>query len=83
MTVPIVVTLLGLAAQWGTLGSDVRHLERRAATTEAELSRVSAAQSSATAQLAKVDATLDAMIRKLARLARVIEKLAETQHASR
>lgn len=83
MAVPCVVSLLGLAVQWGTLGADVRHLERRATATEAELARVSAAQSSASAQLAKVDATLDAMNRELARLARAIEKLADSPRASR
>lgn len=83
MAVPIVITLLGLAVQWGTLGADVRHLERRATTTEAEVSRVSAAQSSATAQAARIEAQLDAMNRELARLSRAIEKLTDDPRASR
>ncbi len=87
MAVPVVITLLGLAVQWGTLGADVRHLERRTATAEAEISRVSAAQSNATAQAARIeariDAQFDAMNREIARLARAIEKLTDTPTASR
>jgi TolA-binding protein len=83
MAVPIVVTLLGHAAQWGTLGADVRNLERRATTAETELARVSAAQASASAQAARVEAQLEAMRGELARLARAIERLADGPHASR
>ncbi|WP_275583503.1 hypothetical protein [Archangium primigenium] len=39
----LAVTLAGITWQWGTLGSDVRHLERRVTTAEAELARVSSA----------------------------------------
>ncbi len=83
MAVPCVVSLLGLAVQWGTLGADVRHLERRASATEAEVARVSATQSSATAQAARIEAQLDAMNREIARLTRAIEKLADEPRASR
>jgi septal ring factor EnvC (AmiA/AmiB activator) len=83
MAVPIVVTLLGMAAQWGTLGAEVRSLERRASTTESELARVNAAQTNAREQAARIEAQLDAMNRELARLARAIEKLADSPRASR
>ncbi|WNG52806.1 hypothetical protein F0U60_37535 [Archangium minus] len=83
MAVPIVVTLLGMAAQWGTLGAEVRSLERRASTTESELARVNVAQTNAREQAARIEAQLDAMNRELARLARAIEKLADSPRASR
>lgn len=83
MAVPIVVTLLGLAVQWGTLGADVRHLERRVTTAEAEVVRLSAAQSNATAQVARIEARLDAMTLEIGRLARAVEKLTDDARASR
>ncbi|HZI06201.1 MAG TPA: hypothetical protein VEZ71_19370 [Archangium sp.] len=83
MAVPIVITLLGLAVQWGTLGADVRHLERRATTAEADLSRVATAQSNAAIQAGRLEEQLRALNTEIARLARAVEKLTETPHASR
>jgi len=77
MAVPIVFTLLGLAVQWGTLGADVRHLERRATATESEVARVSSAQTTADKQAVRIEARLDGMERELARLARAVERLAD------
>ncbi|EPX56172.1 hypothetical protein D187_007514 [Cystobacter fuscus DSM 2262] len=82
MTVPIVVSLLGLAVQWGTLGADVRHLERRCTTAEAELTRISSAQSSAATQAARIEARFDGMERELSRLARAVERLTDAPAAS-
>jgi hypothetical protein len=59
MAVPIVVSLLGLAVQWGTLGADVRHRERRTDAAESELARVSSAQALAVTQSARLDVRLD------------------------
>ncbi|WP_434390608.1 hypothetical protein [Melittangium boletus] len=53
---PLAVTLASIAGQWGTLGSDVRHLEGRVTTAEAELARVSSAQSKADTQAQVLDA---------------------------
>lgn len=83
LTAPCVITLLGLAAQWGTLGADVRNLERRATATEAELTRVSAAQSNAREEAAGIKAELSGVKRELERLTRAIEKLADAPRASR
>jgi|SRR5690349_14602230 len=77
--VPIVVSLLGLAVQWGTLGADVRHLERRTDAAESELARVSSAQALAATQSARLDVRLDDMERELARLARAVERLTDTR----
>jgi phage-related minor tail protein len=82
MAVPIVVSLLGLAVQWGTLGADVRHLERRADTKDAELARVSSAQASAATQSARIEARLDGMERELSRLARAVERLTDAPATS-
>ena len=73
----VAITSLGIAVQWGTLGSDVRHLERRANVTESELAWVAAIQASAAAQSARLDARLDGMERELARLARAVERLTD------
>ncbi|ATB41129.1 hypothetical protein CYFUS_006591 [Cystobacter fuscus] len=82
MAVPIVVTLLGHAAQWGTLGADVRHLERRCTTTEAEVARVSSAQASAATQSARIEARLDGMERELSRLTNAVERLVAARSAT-
>ncbi|WNG62762.1 hypothetical protein F0U59_23500 [Archangium gephyra] len=78
MAVPIVITLLGLAVQWGTLGADVRHLERRTSTAEADVARVAAAQSSAAIQAGRLEEQLRALNTEIARLSRAVEKLTET-----
>ncbi|MCY1080285.1 hypothetical protein [Archangium lansingense] len=83
MAVPIVVTLLGLAAQWGTLGADVRHLERRTTAVEADLSRVAATQRTADIQAGRLEEQLRALNSEIARLSRAVEKLTEKPHASR
>ena len=87
MAMPVVVTLLGLAVQWGTLGADVRNLERRVATSETQLSQVNAAQSNAREEVAVVKAELardrEDVRRELERLARAVEKLTDPPRASR
>jgi TolA-binding protein len=83
MAVPIVITLLGLAVQWGTLGADVRHLERRATAAEADLSRVAATQSNAAIQAGRLEEQLRALNSEIARLSRAVEKLTEKPTASR
>jgi predicted nucleic acid-binding Zn-ribbon protein len=77
LAVTLAVTLAGLAGQWGTLGADVRNLERRVATAESELARVSTAQSTAAAQSARIEERLDGVTRELARLARAVERLSD------
>lgn len=83
IAVTLALTLLGHAVQWGTLGADVRHLERRATTAESELARVTAAQSAAAAQSARIEARLDALSQELGRLTRAVERLADAPRASR
>ena len=82
MALTVAISSLRLAVQWGTLGSDVRHLERRASITESELARVAATQASAAAQSARLDARLDGMERELARLARAVERLTDAPAAT-
>ncbi|QRK06061.1 hypothetical protein JQX13_38950 [Archangium violaceum] len=81
--VPLAFSIFTSGVVWGALGSDVRHLERRVTTTEGEVSRVSTAQTNAREQAARIEAQLDAMNRELSRLARAIEKLADSPRASR
>jgi TolA-binding protein len=83
MAVPIVVTLLGLAVQWGTLGADVRHLERRTTTVETDLSRIAATQSNAAIQAGRLEEQLRALNSEISRLSRAVEKLTEKPQASR
>ena len=82
MTVPIVVSLLGLAVQWGTLGADVRHLERRTTTAEADLSRVATTQRNADIQAGRLEEQLRALNSEIARLSRAVEKLTEKPTAA-
>ncbi|EPX55006.1 hypothetical protein D187_009745 [Cystobacter fuscus DSM 2262] len=86
MAVTIVVSLLGLAVQWGTLGADLRNLERRATATEAELARVSSVQVTEATQLARlealVEARFDGMAAELGRLARAVERLTDARSAT-
>lgn len=82
LAVTLSVTLAGLAGQWGTLGADVRHLERRVAIVESELTRVSSVQASAATQSARIEARLDGMERELSRLARAVERLTDAPAAS-
>ncbi|MBM7117622.1 hypothetical protein I3V78_29160 [Archangium primigenium] len=83
MAVTLAVTLAGIAGQWGTLGSDVRHLERRVTTAESELARVSSAQSKADTQAARIEARLDGVKEELTRLAKAVERLSDGPAPSR
>jgi hypothetical protein len=83
MAVPVVITLLGLAVQWGTLGADGRHLERRTTLVEAELFRLTTAQSSASTQAARIEEQIAALSREVARLTTAIDKLTDDPRASR
>jgi hypothetical protein len=80
---PVALALVGGAVNWGTLGADVRHLDRRQTATEAEVARVSAAQSTAAAQSARIEARLDALSHELGRLTRAVERLADEPRARR
>ncbi|WP_073563235.1 hypothetical protein [Archangium sp. Cb G35] len=81
--VPLAFSVFTAGVVWGALSSDQRHLERRVTTAEAEVVRLSVAQSNATAQVARIEARLDAMTLEIGRLARAVEKLTDDARVSR
>ncbi|MFY0567079.1 hypothetical protein ACN28E_25020 [Archangium lansingense] len=81
--VPLAFSVFTSGVVWGALGSDQRHLERRVSTAEAELSRVSSAQSNAATQSARIETRLDAFTLELGRLTRAVERLADEPRAHR
>lgn len=81
--VPLAFSVFTAGVVWGALGSDVRNLERRTTATEADLSRITATQSSAAIQAGRLEEQLRALNSEIARLSRAVEKLTEKPHASR